>query len=140
MISVNLSNKIGKYTTFVCAILIITITMSIILLIAYKGLATFTRDGVSLHNFFLTSKWNPDATPAEGGPFVGAADFIAGSVAVSLLALLFSAPFAIGIAIFMAEISTGWGRKTHAAGDRVCLWVFPRWSTAGSGSACWCRL
>lgn len=111
MVSVDVSNKIGKYTTFACAILIITITMSIILLIAYKGLAIFTRDGVSLKNFFLTTKWNPDATPAEGGPFVGAAPFIAGSVAVSLLALLFSAPLGIGIAIFMAEISTGWGCK-----------------------------
>jgi len=111
MISVDLSNKIGKYTTFVCAILIITITMSILLLIACKGLTLFTRDGVSLRSFFLTSKWNPDATPAEGGPFVGAAPFITGSVAISLLALLFSAPFGIGIAIFMAEISTGWGRK-----------------------------
>jgi phosphate transport system permease protein len=111
MISVNLSNKIGKYATFVCAALIVTITLSIILLIAFKGLATFIRDGVSLHNFFLTTKWNPDATPAEGGPFVGALPFIAGSVAVSLLALLFSAPFGIGVAIFMSEISAGWGRK-----------------------------
>ncbi len=111
MPSVNLSNKIGKYTTFACAVLIVTITMSIILLITYKGLATFTRDGVSLHNFFLTTKWNPDAPPSEGGPFVGALPFIAGSVAVSLLALLFSAPFGIGIAIFMSEIATGWGRQ-----------------------------
>jgi phosphate transport system permease protein len=107
MINVELSNKIGKYTTFFCAILIITITMAIILVIAYKGLAIFTRDGVSLRNFFLTTKFNPDATPPE----MGAATFIAGSVAVSLLALLFSAPFGIGLAIFMAEISRGWERK-----------------------------
>jgi phosphate transport system permease protein len=111
MVSVNLTNKIGKYATFVCAILIITITMAILFLIAYKGLATFTRDGVSLRNFFLTTNYNPDATPAEGGPFVGALAFIAGSVAVSLLAMLVSAPFGIGVAIFMAEIAPGWGRK-----------------------------
>jgi phosphate transport system permease protein len=106
MINVNLSNKIGRYTTFFCAILIITITMAMILLIAYKGMAIFTRDGVSLRTFFLTTKFSQDATPQ-----MGAATFIAGSVAVSLLALLFSAPFGIGLAIFMAEISTGWGRR-----------------------------
>lgn len=111
MVNVNISNKIGKFTTFICAVLIITITISIIVLIAYKGLATFTKDGVSLKSFLFTTKWNPEALPSEGGPFVGALPFIAGSVAVSLLALLFSAPFGIGIAIFMSEISGGWGRK-----------------------------
>lgn len=111
MVNVNISNRIGKYTTFLCAVLIITITIAIIALIAFKGLSTFTRDGVSLRSFLFTTNWNPDATASEGGPFVGALPFIAGSVAVSLLALLFSAPFGIGIAIFMSEISAGWGRR-----------------------------
>lgn len=110
MVNVNVSNRIGKYTTFLCAVLIITITISIIALITYKGLSTFIRDGVSLKSFLFTTNWNPDPT-AEGGPFVGALPFIAGSVTISLLALLFSAPFGIGIAIFMSEISAGWGRR-----------------------------
>jgi phosphate transport system permease protein len=105
------TNKAGKFATLLCAVLIITVTVAIIFLIAYKGLATFIRDGVSLRNFFLTTRWNPDATAAEGGPFVGALPFIAGSVAVSLLALLLSVPFGVGIAMFMSEISGEWGRR-----------------------------
>ncbi len=111
MVSPHISNKIGKYLTFLCAVLIITITATIIFLIVTKGLDTFIRDGVSLHDFFLTTNYDPYATKAEGGPFVGALSFIAGSVAVSLLALLFSVPFGIGVAMFMAEISTEWGRR-----------------------------
>ncbi|MDI3480363.1 MAG: phosphate transport system permease protein [Tepidanaerobacteraceae bacterium] len=104
-------NKLGKSFTMLCATFIILTTLSIIIFIASKGLSTFIIDGASIGNFLFTTVWRPDAPKSEGGPFIGALPFIAGSVAVSLLALILITPFSIGVAIFMSEISPGWGRK-----------------------------
>lgn len=106
-----LINRLGRNFTLLCASFIILTTLSIIIFIASKGLSTFIKDGVSIRNFLFTTVWRPDAPKSEGGPLIGALPFIAGSVAVSLLALIIITPFSIGVAIFMSEISPAWGRK-----------------------------
>lgn len=111
MINQKLSNKLGRGFTFLCASFLIVTTISIIFFIAYKGLSIFIRDGASIKNFLFSTVWRPDAPKSEGGPLIGALPFIAGSVAVSTMALIMSLPFSVGVAVFMSEISPGWGRK-----------------------------
>ncbi|MCR4431369.1 MAG: phosphate ABC transporter permease subunit PstC [Tepidanaerobacteraceae bacterium] len=111
MVDQKLTNRLGRAFTMLCAGFIILTTLSIIVFIASKGLSTFIVDRASIRNFLLTTVWRPDAPKSEGGPLIGALPFIAGSVAVSLLALIIIAPFSIGVAIFMSEISPAWGRK-----------------------------
>ncbi len=98
---------IGKgYATF-CGLLLVVLTLTIIFFVASKGIRTFTTDHYSVLNFLFNSKWQPDAA----NPQFGTAIFIAGSVAVSLGAVIISAPISIGLAIFMNLISPKLGRK-----------------------------
>jgi phosphate ABC transporter, permease protein PstC len=101
----------GKiYSTF-CGLLIIVLTMSIVFFIASKGLSTFTQNHMSITNFLFSSNWAPDNPAAKGGPKIGAAIFLVGSVAVSIFAVLLSTPLSLSAAIFMTQISPRIGEK-----------------------------
>lgn len=106
-----IKNVLGRNFTLICAILMIIVTISIIYFIASQGLLTFIRNKVSLSEFLFSSKWNPGASKAEGGPQVGALAFILGSLAVSLSALIISAPMSVSVAVFMVEISPPYMRN-----------------------------
>lgn len=90
-------DKAMRYLLIVCAFLMTVLIFSIILFVGQQGLMTFTD--VSAAEFFLSSKWDP----MEGE--YGALSFIVGSVATSLLAILFGAPLALAGAVFMAKIA-----------------------------------
>ncbi|MCR4435481.1 MAG: phosphate ABC transporter permease subunit PstC [Clostridiales bacterium] len=96
--------------TFFGAFLIL-LTLCLVFFIASKGLATFYHSHLSPLEFLFSTQWKPDREIGEGGPAVGAAVFIIGSVLVSSVALLISTPFSVALAIFMTEISPGLGRK-----------------------------
>ncbi|GAB6180879.1 phosphate ABC transporter permease subunit PstC [Desulfotomaculum defluvii] len=101
----------GRRLTFLCALTVIILTLSIVIFISSKGLSTFLVNGVSLKDFLFSTEWAPDRTVADGGPRVGALTFIFGSVVISLLAVLISAPLSFITAIFMVEIAPGWGQR-----------------------------
>lgn len=103
---------LGRYYAMACAGAIIILTITMILFVALKGLAAFTGPHpLPLLQFLFSTQWQPDAAPAEGGPGFGAFIFIIGSLSVSLLAVLFSAPLAIATAVFITEISPRLGER-----------------------------
>lgn len=79
------------------------IIATIILFIGGQGLLTFRE--VSPQMFFLSTKWDPAAME------YGALSFIAGSLAVTALAILLGAPVGLAGAIFMAKIAPPWIRR-----------------------------
>jgi phosphate transport system permease protein len=97
--------------SFTCAALVIFLTVAIVYFISVKGFSTFIVNGVSLKEFFLGTEWWPDRPIEQGGPKVGAAPFILGSLIVSLLAVSVSTPLSIIVAVFMTEIAPGWGQR-----------------------------
>lgn len=108
------SNKkeiIGKIYSNFCGYLIIVITIAIVFFIASKGIMTFTKNKVSIVEFLFSSKWSPENPIENGGPKLGAAIFIFGSIIVSILAVLVSTPLSVSAAIFMTEISEKLGQR-----------------------------
>ncbi len=101
----------GKALAFLAAALVIVLTIVIILFIGSKGIATFTQNGVSVGQFLFDTAWMPDRSPEQGGPLVGALPFIIGSILVSILAVMVSAPLSVIVAVFMVEIAPAWGQK-----------------------------
>jgi len=101
----------GRMISFTCAALVIFLTVAIVYFISVKGFSTFIVNGVSLKEFFLGTEWWPDRPIEQGGPKVGAAPFILGSLIVSLLAVFVSTPLSIIVAVFMTEIAPGWGQR-----------------------------
>jgi len=97
----------GRFITFLCAILVIIVTFSLVIFIASKGLKTFVKDGVSPIEFLTSTKWMPEASP----PRVGALVFIIGSLAVAGLGIVISAPLSVASAIFMVDIAPSWGQR-----------------------------
>lgn len=76
------------------------IILSIIIFVGWQGLMTFSD--VNPMDFFFSTKWDP----TEGQ--YGALSFIVGSLAVTLLAILFGAPLGLAGAIFTAKIAPTW--------------------------------
>ncbi|NLG86907.1 MAG: phosphate ABC transporter permease subunit PstC [Firmicutes bacterium] len=102
---------LGERWLLLSAVVLVIITVAIILFIAQRGLATFFVHKVSPLEFFFSTLWRPDRTAAEGGPRLGIASFIVGSVLVTGLAVLMAAPLSILTAFFIVEIAPGIGRR-----------------------------
>ncbi|MDF7638376.1 phosphate ABC transporter permease subunit PstC [Lactobacillus sp. ESL0791] len=92
----------GRGLTLLAIFLIGLLVVSIIGFVGEHGLATFFSDHVNLFSFLFSSDWNPGA----GNKHVGAAAMIVTSFAVTLIAALIAAPFAIAVALFMTEYSS----------------------------------
>ena len=101
----------GRLVVTVFGLFLILVTLALVIFIASKGLALFFQDKISPLHFLFSTDWNPDRAAADGGPAVGAAIFIVGSILLSVLALVISFPFSITNAIFISEISPNLGRK-----------------------------
>ena len=101
----------GKTVTGACIAFVALLVIVLVFMVAQRGFATFTVDGVSLGSFLTGTTWNPHQPDATGMPTVGALPMISGSFAVMLLSTLFALPIAIGSAIFVVEIAPGFGRK-----------------------------
>lgn len=101
----------GKIYAWACGLFIIALTISIVFFIASKGISTFTTNHLSVFDFLFSTKWAPENPAESGGPQIGAAIFIVGSICVSLFAVLISTPLSVSAAIFMNEISQKLGQK-----------------------------
>lgn len=98
---------IGRTFSTICGYLIVILTLAIIFFVASKGLTTFIKDGHSLAKFLFNPEWKPDAEV----PKFGALIFLLGSTAVSVGAVIISAPISIALAIFMNLISPKLGSR-----------------------------
>ena len=86
-----------RYLFLASAILMSVIVISIIFFMGQQGLQTFRE--VSPMEFFFSAKWDPMDEK------FGAVSFIAGSVYVAILAVVFGAPLGLAGAIFMAKVA-----------------------------------
>ena len=99
---------LGKGYAIFCGVLIVVMTIAIMGFIISKGMATFTKNGVSLGEFLLSPNWSPES---ETDPKYGALIFLVGSTLVSIGSVIISAPVAVALAIFMNIISPKLGKK-----------------------------
>lgn len=102
-----INDYMGKWFTTACGLLIIVVTLAIIFFIGSKGIQSFTKSHINVFDFIFSSSWDPKGTPAT----FGVLDFIVGSIAVSLGALIISAPIAIALAVFVNVVSKKLGEN-----------------------------
>ncbi|ULT55670.1 phosphate ABC transporter permease subunit PstC [Neobacillus drentensis] len=98
----------GKILVLLCAVIMISATISITIFLGTKGLQSFIKNGVNFIEFLTSIHWNPTD---KANPEYGVLPFIFGSFAVTFLSAIVAAPLGIGGAIFMTEIAPSWGRK-----------------------------
>ena len=103
--------RIGQGVTGACIALVALLVITLIAMVAQRGIATFAVDGIDLGGFLGGTTWNPHQDDANGMPTVGALPMITGSFAVTLLSTVFALPIAIGSAIFVVEVAPGFGRR-----------------------------
>ena len=100
-----------RWLLFTCAGLVVVLAGSIILFIAQKGLSTFLVNHVNPVQFLFSSDWAPDRAGAQGGPALGSLIFLAGSLAVSLLAVAVAVPISLSAAIFATQVAPKLGQR-----------------------------
>ena len=101
----------GLAITGACILLVAVLVLTLIFMVASRGLATFTTDGIPFASFMAGTSWNPHQNDANGIPLVGALPMIAGSFSVTLLSCLIALPFALGSAIFVVEVNPTFGTR-----------------------------
>lgn len=101
----------GRMVTLLCVAFMVFVAASILYFVTSKGLSTFVINKASIADFLFGKEWDPGKLDKEGKPVVGALPMIAGSFAVTLFSALICAPFAIGGAVFMTEISPKFGKR-----------------------------
>ncbi len=97
--------RFGKTITLLCLVIIVLVVALILLFVAQRGLSTFFVDGQNPLKFLFGTNWSPGEKDSNGQPYLGALPMITGSFLVTLLSALLATPFAIGVALFMTEIS-----------------------------------
>lgn len=102
---------IGKGVTGACIALVALLVVTLVAMVAQRGIATFAVDGINFFDFIAGTTWNPHQLDENGMPTVGALPMIAGSFAVTLLSTVLALPIAIGSAIFVVEVAPRFGRK-----------------------------
>src|SRR5580698_3494571 len=93
---------IFRFGTGFFALVVVLIAVGIAFSLWHRSAPSIAKFGL---NFWLTDKWDP-----VSGDF-GARPFIWGTLYSSFLALLFSTPLALGIAIFLSELCPHWLRQ-----------------------------
>lgn len=103
--------NVGLGVTGACVALVTLVVAALIFMVAQKGLSAFFKDGVSIVEFFIGTKWDLANTAENGLPYTGALPLIVTSFAVMVLSTLIALPIAIGSAIFAVEIQPKFGSK-----------------------------
>lgn len=103
--------RVGKLLTGFCIIIVILVVFSLIIMVAQRGISTFTNDGVDFIGFLTGTVWNPHLLDSMGMPTVGALPMIVGSFSVTLLSCLIVIPFAIGSAVYTVEVNPSFGKR-----------------------------
>src|ERR1041384_3844948 len=101
----NVGDRLYRAVLTGCALLLPLLLLALVFELGASAWPAITRFGF---RFLWTSVWDPVA-----GVF-GAAPMIFGTIASSLLALLFAVPLALGVAIYLTEFSPKWLRQPIA--------------------------
>jgi len=94
-----------RTVTFVAALSMVALLFLVLGFITWNGIQLFTK-GVGVGEI-LSDTWKPSSST----PRYGILDFIAGTIAVTAVAILMAAPIAIGLALFLAEVAPAWARR-----------------------------
>jgi phosphate transport system permease protein len=81
------------------------IIFSIIIFVGLQGSKTFAS--ISIHEFFFTTDWSPDAEVPKFGAF----SFLYSTLLLTFLSVVLAIPLALSGAVFMAEIAPKWMRE-----------------------------
>jgi len=92
---------------FAAAASMIFIVALLLAFIAWQGVQLFVKDGVPVGQI-LSPTWQPDSTSPDVS--FGLLPFIAGTVFVTVVALLISTPVSVGLALFLSEVAPRWAR------------------------------
>jgi phosphate transport system permease protein len=96
-----------RRVVFLAAASMIGIVALLLAFIAWQGIQLFVKDGVSVGTI-VSPTWNP---LADNGPQFGLLPFIAGTVLVTVGALVISTPLSVGLALFLSEVAPRWARS-----------------------------
>jgi phosphate transport system permease protein len=92
-----------------CAFLIILLAVLLVVVLVWKSWLAMRTLGLG---FLFGTTWDPVNEP--GHHIFGALPFIWGTVATAFLSMLIAVPLGIGTAAFLAEIASGWLRRSGA--------------------------
>ena len=92
--------------TFLGAAVVVLLVGLILGFIFWNGIQVFIRAGYNL-GIIASTEWAPAANP----PQFGLLPFIAGTIAVTVVAAIISTPLSVGLAIFMSEIAPRWAKS-----------------------------
>lgn len=101
----------GRLFSGICIVLVGLLVVTLIYMVASRGVSTFTRDGISFVSFISGSVWDPHQISSDGSPYMGALPMLVGSFATTLLSCAIALPFALASSIFVVEIAPGFGTK-----------------------------
>lgn len=90
------------------ALLMVAIVLILLGFIAWNGIQLFLHSHVAPASV-LSADWNPATDPNSTGTY-GILPFIAGTVGVTALAILFATPLGVALALFLSEIAPRWAR------------------------------
>jgi phosphate transport system permease protein len=99
---IRLADRVFSRTALVCALLIITILVSILVVLLLDAWPAIKQFGLS---FITSSAWNPVKDQ------YGALPAIFGTLFSSFLALVIAVPISLGAAIFLVELAPAWLRE-----------------------------
>jgi len=98
-------DRVSMMTFIVCAAVVVLSLLVVLFFVGSSAYQTFTVKHVTLAQFFLGKIWYPDNGQ------VGAVIPIVGTLTVTLLAVLVSAPISVGLAVFVTEVAPTWARR-----------------------------
>ncbi len=94
-----------RRVVFVAALSMVAIVFILLGFIAWQGVQLFVHNGLPLSSV-LSTTWSPEDEPIS----YGILPFVAGTLGVTGLAVMISAPLSIGLALFLSEVAPGWAR------------------------------
>ncbi|MBN8587316.1 MAG: phosphate ABC transporter permease subunit PstC [Rhodothermia bacterium] len=94
-------NRLFKFLVKTAAFLSVVVLVGIFALLAWNGLQMFQE--VSVFQFFFTSTWNPSALNA---PSFGIGGMLAGTMLVTVAAMLLAFPVGIALAAYLSEVAS----------------------------------
>jgi phosphate transport system permease protein len=95
--------------TMIAAGSMVLVVGLLLLFVAWNGIRLFLFDGQN-PSVLVNPTWLPAEGAGEAGEW-GLLPFIAGTVAVTAVAILIATPLAIGLALFLSEVAPGWARR-----------------------------
>lgn len=98
-------NRVSMIAVTVCAAFVVLSLVVVVIFVGSSAYQTFTDKHITLAQFFTGTTWYPD------GGQVGAVIPIVGTLTVTVLAVLVSAPISVGLAVFVTEVAPTWARQ-----------------------------